>query len=92
MNTTHNLKLIDGKFDPNTAAMLLNDLINSKINFHKTELFKNKEQFGADLLLSEQRITALKTLQIELKSIIEHAMIGEYKIQLNATINMEFVK
>ena len=71
MNNKHRLKLIDGKFTPATAGIVLHGLINYKVNYHKAELFSNQERAGKDLSNSKKRIEDLQAENNSLKEIIE---------------------
>ena len=55
MTENPEFKLIKGTFSPEQAKIILNSLINSKINFHNLEDFSNSIRFNSDDSYSKKK-------------------------------------
>ena len=92
MKNIQQLTLIDGTFAPTEARKLLSELISRKINYHQLEMFSNEERFGKDISNSKKRIEALRATKDQLKSIIDHAIENQYRLQVNSFIDIKYVE
>ena len=83
MNELSSLKLIDGKFIPDNAKEVLLSLINSKIEFHR------KQVYGGDILNTERRIEELLSIKVLVNEAIDRSIKSNKKLIITGTINIK---
>jgi hypothetical protein len=88
----HVFKLVDGDYNIQQSNNILFDLINSKINFHNTEIFKNKEKYGEDSPHSKKRVAELKAVMETLTKVLEIADDKDKNLRIKSTIEIEYIK
>ncbi|MFY0672996.1 MAG: hypothetical protein JXQ87_06305 [Bacteroidia bacterium] len=84
-------KLVDGDYSIGQTNNILFDLINSKINFHNTEIFKNQEKYGENSPHSEKRIAELKAVMETLTKVLEIADDKGKNLRVKSTIEIEYI-
>lgn len=92
MESTHNLKLIEGEFIPNEANDILCDLISSKIRHHSLKILSIQENNEGDVSHSEKRIEDLKSVNHSLKKIINYANREGLLLSIESSIHIELVE
>ena len=90
MKENFNFKLVNGVFDPSEAKKILMDLINTKINYHSLEAFRNHIRFNTEISSSEKRIEELKKTRESIQEIIELAEKNNMKLEVKSEIFIEF--
>ena len=85
------IKLIDGLFEPNEALSVLTGVINSKISYHNLDNFSNQIRFESAVSDSKKRINQLENSLMDIKSIIEFAIINKIKLKISSDIKIEFI-
>ncbi len=78
----HTVKLVDGTFDIDDAAQVLNSLLQAKIKFHSGRAFSNEERFGHDRLGCRDRVMELRKERERLQEFIA-SLKGDKDAQLS---------
>lgn len=86
MNTTENLKLIEGNFSVNEAREILNGIFCSKINFHKIENLSSHVGFGKEDETAQKKIFELKEEMEKLKKILLEGKAKSKRVAINSEI------
>jgi predicted polyphosphate/ATP-dependent NAD kinase len=88
VENVHILKLIEGKFTPEDAGKILNELIMSKINYHNREILSIKEKYNGDVSHSEKRIAELNQVRLSLKELLDSAREQGKELKISSTIEI----
>jgi len=92
MKAKQPIKLIEGKFSPEDAKVVLVELINQKIHFHSLKNFSSEERFGKPLEGAQKRIEDLKASRDEIILIIQQAVDNNTNLRIESSINISFEK
>lgn len=84
----NDLKLIDGKFNPDEAKEILLNLISSKIQFHTIKDFSSEIGIGEPDIRSRKRIAELRTIKEEILSLIEKTEKENLLLEVKSTITI----
>ncbi len=90
MTTKQPIKLIEGKFSPADAKVVLVELINHKIHYHSLKNFSSEERFGKPQEGAQKRIEDLKASREEIILIIQQAIDNNTNLRIESTINITF--
>jgi len=88
MNTPKHFQLIDGTFTPDEARQVLGAMVKSKIDFHTLAKHSEGERSGCSGALSEERLRALRGLDLELKALFESALASGANLKLKGNIEI----
>lgn len=91
MTENPEFKLIKGTFSPEQAKIILNSLINSKINFHNLEDFSNSIRFNADDSYSKKRIDELNEMKIKMNQLMSDADLKGKEVELKCQFEIKLV-
>lgn len=92
MEKIHNLKLIEGDFDPTEAGKMLFALIGSKINYHNLQAFSFKERYNGDTSQYVKRVEALKNINEDLKEVLAFATENGLQLKIEGNIQITLIK
>lgn len=92
MSTTNmnNWKLIDGVFQKEDAADVINSIVLEKIKFHKRKNFSNLIRYGKEHEFSIERQTALKIMLDEVMNALSEIP-DDAEIKINANLSISVV-
>ena len=91
MNPTRHFQLIDGTFTPEEASKVLGSMVKSKIDYHTLESHSDSELSGGSKFHSKERLQNLRELNAKLKELFESAAVGNRKLKINGTIEIDLV-
>jgi hypothetical protein len=83
--------LVKGDFSPAEASEIIDDLFNTKINFHERKNFSRQIRFGSDDLHGLQRIKELKMARELANGLITEAKKSGKSLRVNSTISIELI-
>ncbi len=92
MKNNITIKLMEGNFTSEQAQRILLELLNSKIRFHRLEIFSAQETGIGNIEHSEQRIIELNREIVALKGFIQQVQNSGMHLNLHGSINIEAVK
>ncbi len=92
MGNKEKFKLIQGDFSTEEAKTMLYDLITSKIQFHNREAFSIQVRTNGDTSHSIKRVEELKVTQERIEKMIDYAIENDFKLEINADIEISFIK
>ncbi|NRB60927.1 MAG: hypothetical protein HRU50_13440 [Winogradskyella sp.] len=92
-NAVQKVQLVEGLFTPQEGNHIVNVLIEQKVNFHKLQRIKIRENSEeADTTYEDKRIEELIHEKHTAKSYLEKARKEGYNVVINGTLNISFVK
>ena len=84
-------ELVKGRFTPQEARELLNDLLSKKISFHQLKCFSQFLKEGTKNNAAEQRIEELKLAKAEAEYLIQQAEEAGKQLEINSSIVIETI-
>lgn len=84
------IRLIDGKFDPEEAKELLLNIIGNKIQFHNTKNFSSEICFGKPDQKSLEKLLRLREAREIVIDLLKEASRNNCSIQIQSRINISF--
>lgn len=80
--------LVLGNYTPEEAATVLLSLINSKINYHELDAFRQRERGEGDPKRSERRIAELSESRAHVRSLLERSKKDGLRISVKGVIEI----
>ncbi len=80
--------LVLGNYTPDEAATVLLSLINSKINYHQLDVFRQQERGDGDGQRSKQRIEDLTTSREKVSQLLERSQKDGLRISVRGVIEI----
>lgn len=80
--------LVLGNYTPEEAATVLLSLINSKINYHELDAFRQRERGEGDPKSSERRIVELTESRSQVRSLLERSKSDGLRISVKGVIEV----
>ena len=88
MENSNDYKFINGTFTSEEAEILLNTLLNYKIDYHSKEDFSNHIRFNQNKDHSKLRIQELFATKEEIRQLIASCKLDNRNLIINSTISI----
>jgi hypothetical protein len=84
----NSLKLIDGRFEPDQAKIVLSLVANAKIKYHTDKINNSKNMSEENIMHSEKRTVQIQTQLREILEKIEAAKAQGKRVDVESTIKV----
>ncbi|NCT93461.1 MAG: hypothetical protein GXC72_03480 [Chitinophagaceae bacterium] len=89
MNSTENVKLINGVFTPDEAKEVLLTLLNHKINFHRMRNFSSEERLGEPDPASTKRLAELYKSREQVLALLDRVNTSGHKLVIESMVHIQ---